>query len=296
MKALGDYIHSLGLKFGIYSDAGNTTCAGRPGSLFYEKQDAESYASWGVDYLKYDFCGWAPSGWTSIERYIPMRDALNATGRPIVYSLCNGGIQDPWLWGPQVGNSWRTDLDIGDDYDSMLRVLDNNIHLAQFAGPGGWNDADMLQVGNGGMTYLMYRSHFALWCAIKAPLLIGCDVNNMTNQTYGIFTSTELIAVSQDPLGVQADLIYQLGPIQIWAGPLSDGSHVVILFNRHNQYDNVPTNVTLNFTAIGYTDETKATVRDLYAQQDVGIFTGSFTTTIQSTDVFAGRVIPITNN
>jgi alpha-galactosidase len=168
MKALADYIHSKGLKFGVYSDAGEYTCQHRPGGLNHEKSDANSYASWGVDYLKYDNC--YNDNLPPQPRYEAMRDALNATGRPIYYSLCEWGVEDPATWAGNVGNSWRTTNDISDNWNSMTSNLDLNDKWASYAGPGQWNDPDMLEVGNGGMTNEEYKSHFSLWALIKSPL------------------------------------------------------------------------------------------------------------------------------
>ncbi|CAF1577853.1 unnamed protein product [Adineta ricciae] len=199
--ALADYVHSKKLKFGLYSDAGFATCDSRPGSLHYEVKDANTYTSWNVDYLKYDNCN--SDGTMPIERYPAMRDALNATGRPIFYSLCEWGIDEPALWAANVGNSWRTTEDIQNNWLSMLNNIDINNEYADKAGPGGWNDPDMLQVGNGGMTDEEYMTHFGLWSISKAPLLIGCDVRNMSSATLSTLSNPEVIAVNQDPLGVQ---------------------------------------------------------------------------------------------
>eukprot|EP01111_Echinosteliopsis_oligospora_P002805 TRINITY_DN1438_c0_g1_i1.p1 TRINITY_DN1438_c0_g1~~TRINITY_DN1438_c0_g1_i1.p1 ORF type:complete len:510 (+),score=182.54 TRINITY_DN1438_c0_g1_i1:69-1598(+) len=201
VKALADYVHSLGLKFGLYSDAGTNTCAGRPGSLGYEKNDANTYASWGVDYLKYDNCN--NNNIKPEQRYPPMRDALNATGRPILFSMCEWGVDNPGEWAPKIGNSWRTTNDINDSWDSMTWNLDLSNEWASYAGPGGWNDPDMLEVGNGGMTYDEYKAHFSLWALSKSPLIIGCDVTSMSNETIEILTNEEVIAINQDDLGVQ---------------------------------------------------------------------------------------------
>jgi len=292
MQALADYVHSLGLKFGLYSDAGTHTCAARPGSLGYEEIDAQTYADWGVDYLKYDNCYATMSEYPQ-KRYPVMRDALNKTGRPIVFSMCEWGIESPWEWAQDVGNSWRTDIDISDEFESMVRVLDNQIGLSPTAQPGAWNDADMLEVGNGGMSFVDYRSHFALWCLIKSPLLIGCDLGNMDVPTLSILSASEVIAVSQDSLGVQGDRIYQVGPIQVWATILSDGSRAVVLYNRHTWADFYNTSITLFFEELGLPKGTKAIVRDLYAQKDVGTFTDTFIASMASHDCFAGRVIPV---
>ncbi|XP_035547491.1 alpha-galactosidase 3-like [Juglans regia] len=209
IKDLADYVHAKGLKLGIYSDAGIFTCQVRPGSLYYENDDAEMFASWGVDYLKYDNCfnlGIKPE-----ERYPPMRDALNGTGRTIFYSICDWGEDDPALWAGKLGNSWRTTDDINDSWASMTTIADLNDKWAAYAGPGGWNDPDMLEVGNGGMTYQEYRAHFSIWALMKAPLLIGCDVRNMTAETFEILTNKEVIAVNQDPLGVQGRKVHVTG-------------------------------------------------------------------------------------
>ncbi|CAF1427835.1 unnamed protein product, partial [Rotaria sordida] len=201
ISALVDYVHSRKLKFGLYSDAGFKTCGGRPGSLHYETIDANTYASWGVDYLKYDNCN--TDGTIPEVRYPVMRDALNASGKPIFYSMCEWGVDKPALWAANVGNSWRTTGDIGDSWKSMLNNIDINNEFADNAGPGGWNDPDMLEVGNGGMTDSEYITHFSLWAISKAPLLIGCDVSKMSAATLSTLTNPEVIAVNQDPLGIQ---------------------------------------------------------------------------------------------
>jgi len=201
IKPLADYAHSKGLKFGLYSDAGTNTCQGRPGSLGYEEIDAKTYAEWGVDYLKYDNCY---NGGTKPEvRYPPMRDALNKSGRHIFFSMCEWGVDSPAKWARTVGNSWRTTGDISDSWQSMTNIIDENDQWADYAQPGGWNDPDMLEVGNGGMTTEEYRTHFSLWALAKAPLIIGCDITKMSADTKEILMNTEVIAVNQDPLGVQ---------------------------------------------------------------------------------------------
>jgi len=212
IKPLADYAHQLGLKFGLYSDAGTATCAGRPGSLNYEKNDANSYAAWGVDYLKYDNCN--NQNIPPKTRYPIMRDALNATGRQIFYSLCEWGEDNPAEWAGSVGNSWRTTGDISDDWNSMTSRIDANDQWWSNAGVGGWNDPDMLEVGNGHMSNTEYISHFSLWALAKAPLLIGCDVTNMSPQTLAILTAPEVIAVNQDKLGEQGHKVKtEMGPI-----------------------------------------------------------------------------------
>ena len=201
IKKLVDYAHSKGLKFGIYSDAGTLTCARRPGSLGYEEIDAKTYAEWGVDYLKYDNC--YNNKIKSTIRYQKMRDALNKTGRKIFYSLCSWGRESVSKWGKNMGNSWRTTEDIKDSWKSMIRIIDINNKWYKYAGPGGWNDPDMLEVGNGGMNLEEYKVHFGLWAISKAPLLIGCDITKMTKEIKKILTNPEVIAINQDSLGQQ---------------------------------------------------------------------------------------------
>src|ERR1043165_10191593 len=191
MKALGDYIHSKGLKFGIYSDVGAKTCGGRPGSRGHEYQDAMTYASWGVDYLKYDWCN--SEGLSAVGAYTTMRDALRATGRPIVFSICEWGSNQPWTWAQPVGNSWRTTGDISDNWASMLGIFKANVGLAVHAQRGAWNDPDMLEVGNGGMTPTESRSHFSLWAMMNAPLLIGADLRSASQATFDILTNRDVI-------------------------------------------------------------------------------------------------------
>jgi len=275
MFALGEYIHSLGLKYGIYSDSGNKTCAGRPGSLGYEVVDALTYAAWGIDYLKYDNC--FDDGIDVKVRYPPMRDALNATGRPILFSMCEWGVEDPATWAPKVGNSWRTTGDINDHWASFTGNLDQNDKWWNLAGPGQWNDPDMLEVGNGGMTNDEYQAHFSLWSLIKSPLLIGCDVTKMSNETYTILTNTEIIALSQDDLGVQGHRVSDAGDQELWAGPLFNGDVALILFNRGN----TSANMTVNWSQhLGMNADTTVAIRDLVQHKDLGKFASSYSAVI----------------
>ena len=229
IKYLADYAHSKGLKFGLYSDAGFYTCEKRPGSLGYEEIDAETYAKWGVDYLKYDNC--YNNGTKSLTRYEKMRDALNKTGRQIFYSICSWGRENVSNWAKDFGNSWRTTRDIKDNWKSMIRIIDLNNKWYEFAGPGGWNDPDMLEVGNGGMNIDEYKVHFGLWAISKAPLLIGCDVTKITQDIIDILTNPEVISINQDILGQQGrkikytqknfpdDYKYDLTPTEIEVAP-----------------------------------------------------------------------------
>ena len=212
IKYLADYAHKKGLLFGLYSDAGYKTCAGRPGSLGYEEIDAQTYAEWGIDYLKYDNC--FTDGSPPEKRYPVMRDALLQQNRPIFYSICEWGINDPATWARSVGNSWRTTIDIYNSWDSMTYVIDTNNMWHEYAGPGGWNDPDMLEVGNGGMNFEEEKIHFGLWCISKAPLLIGCDITNISKETLEILTNPEVIAINQDPLGIQGRKIETIQPIR----------------------------------------------------------------------------------
>jgi len=275
MKQLIDHVHGQGLKFGLYSDAGYYTCGDRPASLGYEDIDATTYAAWGVDYLKYDNCN--TDGTKPEVRYPVMRDALNKTGRPIFYSLCEWGQDDPATWAPKVGNSWRTTGDIGDNWNSMYSRATSNDKWWKYAGPGGWNDPDMLEVGNGGMTHNEYVVHFSLWCLMKAPLLIGCDIRNMSKDTLNILTNSEVIAVNQDPLGKQGHRVNLTSDgAEVWAGPLSDHSVAVILLNS----DNKTQHVTAHFSDIGL--KGTASVRDLWAHEDQGTATDSITKSVES--------------
>jgi alpha-galactosidase len=267
IKAVADYVHSKGLKFGLYSSAGTKTCnkAGFPGGLGHERQDAALWASWGVDYLKYDNCNNAGSTTTQqyIDRYSAMRDALAATGRPILYSLCEWGVNDPWTWGPAVGNSWRTTGDISDKYSSMLSIFKKNVVLAPYAGPGHWNDPDMLEVGNGGMTDTEYRSHFSLWSIMAAPLLIGSDIRKATPATMSILTNRDVIAVDQDPLGVQGTELSNANGLHVISKPLANGDRAVALFNENN----APATIDTTAAAVGLPKAFGYQLNDLWSHK-----------------------------
>lgn len=230
IKALADYVHSLGLKIGIYESAGTKTCAGFPGSLYHEKTDAESFASWGIDYLKLDNCN--NEGVDYMQRYEGMEKALLATGRPIVYSICEWGVKDPYQWAPAISQLWRTTGDISDNWNSMINIVDQQVGLNKYAGPGHWNDPDMLEVGNGGMTNNEYRTHFSLWAILAAPLIAGNDLFHMTEDTRKILMNKEVIAVNQDPAGKQGYKVSDDGNQEVWVKPMSDGSYAVLLLNR----------------------------------------------------------------
>ncbi|KAM7463234.1 hypothetical protein LguiA_031355 [Lonicera macranthoides] len=259
IKALADYVHSKGLKLGIYSDAGYLTCSQKmPGSLGHEEQDAKTFASWGIDYLKYDNCN--NDGSKPTVRYPVMTRALMKAGRPIFFSLCEWGDMHPALWGADVGNSWRTTNDIADTWDSMLSRADMNEIYAELARPGGWNDPDMLEVGNGGMTTNEYIVHFSIWAISKAPLLIGCDVRNATKEIIDIIANKEVIAVNQDRLGVQAKKVRSEGDLEIWAGPLSGYRVALLLVNRGPS----PNIITAQWDDIKIPPKSVVTARDLW--------------------------------
>ena len=273
IKHLADYAHEKGLKFGIYSDAGYKTCCNLPGSLGYEEIDAKTYAEWGIDYIKYDNCN--TDGTKPIERYPKMRDALLNSGRNIYYSMCEWGIDAPATWGKDVANSWRNTGDIDDNWESMLRIIDENDKWAEYAGPGGWNDPDMLEVGNGGMSTDEYKVHFGLWALSKAPLLIGCDINNMSEDTFNILTNEEIIAINQDKLGVQGKKLVKIENKEIWGGPLSDG-YVIMLLNRGES----AVEIKAYFNEVGLSDE-EYVVRDLWEKKDIGDFKESYSAVIE---------------
>lgn len=278
MKGLADYIHSKGLKFGVYSDSGFYTCQKRPGSLGFEEIDAETYASWEVDYLKYDNC--YNDGSSPKVRYPRMTAALNKTGRQIFFSMCEWGVEDPATWSKDVGNSWRTTGDISDNWDSFIGILNSQVGLEKYAGPGHWNDPDMLEVGNGGMSLNEYQAHFALWSLLKAPLLIGCDVVNIQPEILNLLGNEEVIAVNQDKLGVQGTRVSQNGDLEVWAGPLSNNEVAVVLFNKGSAQNTI----TFNFATAGFKGKS-AKVRDLLNKKDLGVFQDKFESNVGSHSV-----------
>lgn len=285
MKALADYVHSKGLRLGIYSSPGPKTCAGYEGSLGHEEQDAQTYAQWGIDYLKYDWCQATSSLEEMKIAYTKMHEAIQKNGRPIVLSLCQYGWNKVWEWGASVGgNSWRTTGDISDQYRVMAEIGFNQNGLEKFAGPGHWNDPDMLEVGNGGMNEDEYRTHFSLWAILAAPLIAGNDVTRMTPYTLEILTNREVIAVDQDPAGKQGARVSQEGPFEVWMKPMSDGSKVVGLFNRQRTTEQV----SVDFSQIGLTGD--VSVRDLWLKKDLGQFKEKFSAYVPSHGVVLVRL------
>ena len=286
MKALADYVHGKGLKLGIYSSPGPNTCAGYEGSYAHEEQDAKTYAAWGIDYLKYDWCG-ARNLYTDAEMqaiYQKMGDALQATGRPIVYSLCQYGRQEVWKWGPEVsGNLWRTTGDIRDAWDSMTKIGFAQNDLATYAAPGHWNDPDMLEIGNGGMTDTEYRTHMSLWSMLAAPLIAGNDLRSMTPSIHDILTNKEVIAIDQDSEGKQAKRVSKNGDQEIWSRPLADGDQAVALFNRAAD----DAKMTVNWSDLRIKHPGK--VRDLWSHSDVAVGAG-YSTSVPGHGVVLLRV------
>jgi alpha-galactosidase len=297
MKALADYVHSKGLKLGIYSSPGPKTCAGYPGSYGHEQQDAETYAKWGIDYLKYDMCSYdgimrkeAPNDVQKqdammIAAYAKMHRALEATGRPIVFSLCQYGRDHVWTWGASVGgNLWRTTGDIRDTYERMAEIGFSQIGMAKYAGPGHWNDPDMLEIGNGGMNFDEEKTHMSLWAILAAPLIAGNDLSHMSPETLSILTNREVIAVDQDRLGKEGTRASIQGQTEIWTKPLTDGAMAAGLFNRGT----VSHEMTLTLKAFGF--GTHAKLRDLWAHVDVTPTNGQYTVNVPPHGVVMLRV------
>ncbi|HVV56237.1 MAG TPA: glycoside hydrolase family 27 protein [Mucilaginibacter sp.] len=305
MKEFADYVHSKGLKFGIYNCAGTKTCAGYPGTRGHEYEDARLYASWGVDYLKFDWC--YAEGENAREAYATMSKALKATGRPIVFSLCEWGTNRPWVWGKNVGQLWRTTGDIGVAFDkpvkhngwtplSVLNILDRQDSIRQYAGPGHWNDPDMLEVGNG-LTNTEDKAHFSIWCMLAAPLMAGNNLETMSDETRKILTNKDAIAIDQDPLGTEAFRYYEFDGMEILVRPLSNGDIAVCFLNRSDH----PQMVDYEWTAHTIQDTiakmnvdfTKTTykLRDLWTKKDAGTTQKPFKQTIPSHDVVMLRLV-----
>lgn len=238
IKSLADYIHAKGLKLGIYSCAGSYTCQGRPGSRGYQFQDAKQYAKWGIDYLKYDWC--SNEGQNAEAAYKTMSDALKQSGRPIVFSICEWGENQPWKWGKGIGHLWRVTADIRDCYQckfdwggvGVLDIIDIMSDLYPYAGPGHWNDAEMLEIGNGGMTSDEYITHFSMWAMLSAPLMAGNDIRTMDAESKRILTNKEVISINQDPLGNQARKFMDMGEYEIWGKELKNGEAAICFMNR----------------------------------------------------------------
>jgi alpha-galactosidase len=291
IKALCDYIHSLGLKVGIHTSPGPKTCAGHEASYGHEKQDAETFARWGIDYVKYDWC----SGYSVYQpdqmqaAYKKMHDDLVATGRPILYSICQYGMQDVWKWGASVGGQmWCTLDDIRDNYNSIIFHGFQQNGLEQYAGPGHWNDPDMLEIGNGKMNEDECRTQMTLWCILAAPLIAGNDLTAIKPATLEILTNPEVIAVDQDAAGVQGHRAWQEGPVEIWVKPLANGSTAVALFNT----DAHPMTITANFKELGLPETVQA--RNLWLRKDLGTFKQRITFSVPRHGAILLRVKSVT--
>jgi alpha-galactosidase len=304
IPALADYVHSKGLKFGIYSSAGTRTCAGKPASYGHEEVDARTFADWGADFLKYDYC-YKPLGVSGVTLYRRMGQALRSTGRPILFSACDWGTNDPAKWARSAGaHMWRTTGDIADSWESMMGIVRLQAGLEDYAGPNGWNDPDMLVVGmhgrgnvaQGGMSDTEYKVHFMLWCMLAAPLMIGCDVREMSEPTRSILLNRELIAVNQDPLGVQGRTIGSAehdwhGPdYQVWSKPLVDGSVAVAFFNFTADQ---PRGMLVPWEALAIHDRRSCEVRDLWTGEDLGVHQRFFETHVAGHDAVVVRIKPV---
>lgn len=304
MKALADYIHIRGLKLGIYSCAGEKTCAGRPGSRDHEYQDARTYAQWGVDYLKYDWCN--NTGLNSVVAYTTMRDALFAAGRPVVFSICEWGDTKAWEWGKDVGHLWRTTGDITDCYDcevnhgtwsswGIMKIVEMRKDIRQYAGPDHWNDPDMLEVGKS-MSQSEDRAHFSLWCMMAAPLIAGNDLRNMKKETIEILTNVEMIAIDQDLLGIQGFRYDAKDDLEVWVKPLKDGEWAVCFLNRST----IPREMIFDWSKNVITDPvsrwaldpgiTVYSIRNLWEKKEIGTTKSIFQAVIPVHDVVVLRL------
>jgi alpha-galactosidase len=292
MKALGQYLHNKGLKFGIYNCAGTKTCAGYPGSYQHERADAKQYAAWGVDYLKYDWCN--TNGADPRQRYATMRDALHVAGRPIVFSMCEWGVSKPWTWAEDTAHLWRTTGDITDLWKStpqrangVKNILDMQVGLEKYAGPGTWNDPDMLEVGKDGLTPAESRAHFSLWCMLAAPLMAGNDLRKMSEQTRAVLTNKDVIALDQDPLGRQGRRVFANKEYEVWLKELQGGDLAACILNVSDQR----AEIKFSWRAQQWLPKRKFEVRDLWNKRDLGTTDEPFVRTINSHDVALARLI-----
>jgi alpha-galactosidase len=300
MKALADYVHSKGLKIGIYSGPGPRTCGGYIASLGHEEQDAKMYAAWGIDYLKYDLCSFneavmqkqAPNDKAAqmrlmVAAYQKMSDALKATGRPIVFSLCQYGWDSVWEWAPALGgNSWRTTDDINPHWDRIYAILSQQEGLEAYAGPGHWNDPDMLEVGNGELTLAENRSHFSMWAMFASPLLAGNDLPNMKPEIKSILMNHDVIAIDQDPLGKQARRVYADGEVEVWTRHLKGGAMAVAVLNAgSDRYSTHPFH--LNLEKLGLHGPQQA--KDLWTSKEMEL-TNNMPLELVSHDILLVRI------
>ena len=294
IKALADYIHSRGLKFGIYSDAGSKTCQGRPGSKGYEVTDAKTYAGWGVDYLKYDWCNTA--GQNAKKSYSAMRDALYGCGRPIVFSMCEWGLHKPWKWAGEVSHLWRTTPDIGARFTgkrifpmSVLQIIDKQNKIRKYNGPNGWNDPDMLEVGNEGLSMAENRAHFSMWCMMASPLIAGNDLSKMDKEVLAILTNRDAVSINQDALGIQCLKLASENGVEIYVKPLVNDNYAFCFLNRSNQPQPIDFRFLRSITDSDfdktYTINSSYSVHDVWKHQDLGSCENNFSATIPPHDV-----------
>jgi alpha-galactosidase len=293
IKYLADYVHSKGLKFGIYTCCGTKTCGGRPGSFGYETIDAKTYAEWGVDYIKEDWC--FTDGLDTRTQYKIMSNAVKATGRHMLLSLCEWGVSSPWEWAKDIGAMWRTTSDIQDCFNckrnwggmGWTEILEQNVNLAPYAGPGHWNDPDMLEVGNKSLTPSECRSHFAMWCMLAAPLIAGNNISTMNDTIKDILTAPEIIAIDQDPLGIQGTRVrINAGLLQVWQKPLRDGSIAVALLNLSNS----AAEMFVSLEEIGFKTGVACSVRDLWNRKELPSVSDSFKTLVKPHDIVVVKI------
>ena len=296
IKAVADYVHARGLKLGIYEDVGTKTCAGYPGSYGHAQQDADTFASWGIDFVKVDWCN-VPFGdfpglthqQVAVDLYTEYSKALAATGRPMVFSICEWDPSlKPWTWAPAISNMWRTNHDYGDSWGRILANLDQEANLAQYAGPGHWNDPDILQVGLGGMSTNEDQAHFSAWAMLAAPLLAGNDLRTMSSATKAILTNREVIAIDQDPEGVGAHLVSHTDSADVWARPLANGDTAVMLLNRGTS----PTTISATATELGLPNAGAYSVRDLW-QHSTSESAGTFAANVPGQSAVLYRIAPL---
>ncbi len=294
MKALADYVHSKGLKLGIYSCAGTLTCGGKPGSRGYEFQDARTFARWGIDYLKYDWCHTGTQ--SAVDSYRIMSEAIRKAGRPMVFSICEWGRNEPWLWAKGIGHLWRTTGDIADSWDGTFpdgsqanglgwtQILDKQVGLEKYAGPGHWNDPDMMIVGMGNLKINEYRAHFSLWCILAAPLMAGNDLRNMDPAIVEMLTNEEVLEVDQDHMGVQGYKLVDEGDFEVWVKDLADEDLAVCFLNRGNE----DYHLNFDWSVVGL--RVTYRIRDLWAQKNIGNSRSNFQAVVPARDVILLRL------
>jgi alpha-galactosidase len=297
MKALGDYLHGLGLKFGIYNCAGTRTCAGYPGGRGHEYEDARLYASWGVDYVKYDWCNTGTAN--AQETYKTFGDALLATKRPIILSMCEWGTAKPWTWASPIAQLWRTTGDIAARYSANTGgtrgygngwkdILEKQVGLEQYAGPDHWNDPDMLEVGNRGLTLAESRAHFSFWCMLASPLMMGNDLRRITDDILAILTDKDVIALDQDPLGKQGYRVIDETGKEVWIKELSNGDWAVCMLNDSAS----DAQMSLAWADLPALAGKTYKVRDLWAKKDIGTTKDNYSGNVVSHDVALFRLSP----